>query len=413
MQASTLSEIQQLVEHGLEQRPRYARLAERVASWFIAAILVIAIATAWYWLQQEPSRWLASTIAVLIVTCPCALALATPVALAVSAGRFVEKGVLPLRIQALDDLAKSDLFVFDKTGTLTEGHPALSAVHTTGDFDRQQCLRYAAALSADSEHPLAQALRLNVPQADVRTDTVKNVPGSGISAMIGDQEWRLGKPGFAEQGHRLSSEVTSIIEDCQSSGQLVSLLSNRDGIQAILTFEDPLRCGVQEMLTGLSKTGVDTFAILSGDSRSSVSKLCRRLGIGDCHGGMSPRDKLAWTRGRQQQGHRIAMLGDGINDAPTLAAADVSISFSEASDLANISSDFLILGDDASTLVSARRLARQTRLNIIWNFTWAASYNLVAVPFAAAGYIPPWLAAIGMSASSLIVVLNALRLKRA
>ncbi len=413
MQASTLSEIQQLVEHGLEQRPRYARLTESVASWFVAAILVIAAATAWYWLQVEPSRWLASTIAVLIVTCPCALALATPVALAVSAGRFMEIGVLPLRMQALDDLAKSDLFVFDKTGTLTAGRPALSSVHTTGDLDREQCLRYASALSADSEHPLANAVRQYDQQTVMRADSIDNVPGSGVSAMIDGMEWRLGKPDFAAQGHDLSPEAASIVEDCQSSGQLVSLLSNRVGIQSILTFDDPLRSGAQEMLTGLAKSGVNKFAILSGDSRTSVAELCQHLGISDCHGGMSPRDKLAWTDARQQEGYRIAMFGDGINDAPTLAAADVSISFSEATDLANISSDFLILGDDASVLADARQLARQTRQNIMWNFAWAAGYNLVAVPFAAAGYIPPWLAAIGMSASSLIVVLNALRLKQA
>ena len=412
VQASTLSEIQQLVEHGLEQRPRYARLTERVASWFVAAILVIAAATAWYWLQVEPSRWLASTIAVLIVTCPCALALATPVALTVSAGRFMEIGVLPLRMQALDDLAKSDLFVFDKTGTLTAGRPALSALHTTSKLDREQCLRYASALSADSEHPLANAIRQHDQQAAMPTDSINNIPGSGVTAMIDGMEWRLGKPGFAGQGHDLSPEAASIVEDCQSSGQLVSLLSNRAGIQAILTFDDPLRPGVQEMITGLAQSGVNKFAILSGDSRSSVAKLCPRLGISDCHGSMSPRDKLAWTDARQQEGYRIAMFGDGINDAPTLAAADVSISFSAATDLANISSDFLIMGDDASVLASARQLARQTRHNIMWNFTWAAGYNLVAVPFAAAGYIPPWLAAIGMSASSLIVVINALRLKQ-
>ncbi len=167
------------------------------------------------------------------------------------------------------------------------------------------------------------------------------------------------------------------------------------------------------MLNGLSEAGVQNFSILSGDSYTSVAKLCRGLGISDCHGAQSPRDKLAWTRAQQLQGHRIAMFGDGINDAPTLAAADVSISFSSATDLANVSSDFLILGDDASVLAHARRLAQQTRQNIMQNFAWAAAYNLVAIPFAAAGYIPPWGAAIGMSLSSLIVVMNALRLQTA
>ncbi len=415
MQASTLSEIQQLVEHGLEQRPHYAQLAQHVAGWFIFVILIIAAATAAYWLTVEPANWLPSVIAVLIVTCPCALALATPVALAVSAGRFMEIGVLPLRMQALDDLAKSDFFVFDKTGTLTTGRPVLSVVHTLGEFDRKQCLRYASALSADSEHPLAKALRLNEPDPGLVTVMKKNVPGSGVMAKIDDMQWALGKPSFtveafAMQATELSPDTLSLAEEHQSNGQLVSLLANSHGIQAMLIFDDPLRSGVQEMLTGLTNTGVTNFAVLSGDSSRSVSRLCHQLDIRDCVGDMSPQDKLSWTKNRQQQGFRIVMFGDGINDAPTLATADVSLSFTGATDLANISSDFLILGDDAGVLVDARKLARKTRRNIIQNLIWAAAYNLIAVPFAAAGYIPPWGAAIGMSVSSLIVVMNALRL---
>ena len=413
MQASTLSEIQQLVEQGLEQRPRYARLAEQAASWFVAVILIIASLTAWYWLQVEPQSWLSSTIAVLIVTCPCALALATPVALAVSAGRFIEIGVLPLRMRALDDLAKSDVFVFDKTGTLTVGRPVLNEIHTTGESDRVACLSYAAALSADSEHPVARAVQSYVQASAMDARDKTNVPGSGVSACFDEVEWRLGKPNFATRGQRLATDMQSLIDQSSSSGQLVSLLSNPEGIQAVLTFEDPLRPGIKSMLAGLTRLDARRFTILSGDARQSVAKLCQQLGINECHGGMSPHDKLSWTRQQQQQGYRIAMFGDGINDAPTLAAADVSISFSDATDLANVSSDFLILGDDVGVLVDARRLAQRTRRNILQNFAWAAGYNLLAVPFAAAGYIPPWGAAIGMSLSSLIVVMNALRLQSA
>jgi len=413
IQASTLSEIQQLVEHGLEQRPHYAQLVQHVAGWFILAILVIATATAVYWLAVDPANWLPSVIAVLIVTCPCALAMATPVALAVSAGRFMQMGVLPLRMQALDELAKSDYFVFDKTGTLTAGHPVLSAVHTVAELDRDQCLQFASVLSADSEHPLAKAVQKNIFSFEMVASNKKNVPGSGVLAQIENMQWSLGKPGFEDRAVELSAEVLSLVEDCQSNGQLVSLLSNSHGVQAVLTFDDPLRSGVKEMLTSLANTDVTNFSVLSGDSQRSVLKLCHQLAISECHGGMSPQDKLNWTKTRQQQGHCIAMFGDGINDAPTLAAANVSISFSGATDLANISSDFLILGDDPGVLANARLLARKTRRNILQNLAWAASYNLVAVPFAAAGYIPPWGAAIGMSVSSLIVVINALRLQSA
>ena len=411
LQASTLSEIQQLVESGLEQRPRYARLAEQAASWFVAIILVIATATASYWLQVEPEAWLSNTIAVLIVTCPCALALATPVALAVSAGRFVETGVLPLRMRALDALAKSDIFVFDKTGTLTQGRPVLLDVYPVGGLDYSECLQYASALSADSEHPLAKAIYQQTPEPNIGAASRTNVPGSGVQAQIDGQQWRLGQQTFAAQGHHIQADTMALIEDCRSSGQLVSLLSNPEGVQAVLTFDDPLRPGIIDMLSRLVRLGVKRLAVLSGDSRPSVSRLCQQLGIADCQGGMSPKDKLEWTQALQRGGHRIAMFGDGINDAPTLAAADVSLSFSEATDLANVSSDFIILGDSVDVLADARELAQRTRRNILQNFAWAGGYNLLAVPFAAAGYIPPWGAAIGMSLSSLIVVMNALRLQ--
>jgi Cu2+-exporting ATPase len=411
IQASTLSEIQQMVEHGLEQRPRYARLAEQAASWFVAAVLVIAAVTAWYWMRTDAQAWLPNTIAVLIVTCPCALALATPVALAVSAGRFMQIGVLPLRMQTLDDLARSDMFVFDKTGTLTAGRPVVSSVTTTGSLDREQCLDYAAAMTVDSEHPLARALRASTTEPVVTAAVTQNVPGSGVIARINGSEWRLGKPEFAAQGRKLPADTQDIVDTCRTSGQLLSILSDPDGVQAVITFNDPLRQGTRDMLRRLADLQVRHFAILSGDAGSSVKMLCQELDISECYGGMSPQEKLEWTRKRQRQGHRIAMFGDGINDAPTLAAADVSVSFSAATDLANISSDFLILGDEPAALADARQLAQKTRRNILQNLAWAAGYNLIAVPFAAAGYIPPWGAAIGMSLSSLVVVTNALRLQ--
>ncbi len=412
LQTSAVSKIRQLVERGLEQRPRYAILAEQAAAWFVAVLLLIATATALFWLQTEPSKWLSSTIAVLIVTCPCALALATPVALAVSAGRFIELGVLPLRMRALDALAGSDLFVFDKTGTLTAGQPALAAVMPLGNLQHGEILCYAAALATQSGHPLARALRQVIPVSRIALQQVVNVPGSGIRAQVAGQEWRLGRPQFVASEAALAGPVAAVIETCRTSGQLVALLANAGGIQAVLAFEDPLRPGVEELLAGLEQTGVRQLAILSGDARSAVSRLGKQLGIQDCHAGMSPADKLAWTRNRQRAGHRVAMLGDGINDAPTLAAADVSISFAEGADLANVSSDFLVLGDNAAAVADARRLAQQTRRNILQNFAWALAYNLVAVPVAAAGWLPPWGAALGMACSSLFVVMHALRLQK-
>ena len=412
VQQSAVSEIRQLVERGLELRPRYAELAERVASGFVAVLLLIATATAVYWLQTDPGNWLSSTIAVLIVTCPCALALATPVALAVSAGRFIELGVLPLRMRALDALACCDWFVFDKTGTLTAGQPAVAEVVPVAELDEDSCLRHAAALAAGSAHPLSYALRQRVPQPRLATSEVKNVPGAGIQATIEGVEWRLGKPDFATAGVPCDERTRALIAGARTGGRLVSVLASPAGVQAVLLFEDPLRAGVETLLAGLKDSGVRHFTLLSGDAPDSVQGMGEQLGIEDARGGLSPADKLAWTQAQQAQGRQLAMLGDGINDAPTLAAADVSISFADATDLANSSSDFLILGNDASVIVDSRRLARRTRRNIQQNFAWAGAYNLIAVPFAAAGWIPPWGAAIGMSFSSLIVVMNALRLQK-
>jgi len=411
VQTSAVNEIRRLVERGLEQRPRYALLAERAAGWFVAAVLLIAAATALFWLQTEPARWISSTIAVLIITCPCALALATPVALAVSAGRFIELGVLPLHLRAVDALAHSDCFVFDKTGTLTAGQPAVAAVVTTGSLDRNQCLRHAAALAAHSEHPVARALRRVIPLPRLAVEPLENVPGFGIRALIAGRQWRLGKPAFVLHALPPDPELAALIGQARDRGQLVSLLSNPDGVQAVLTLEDPVRPGVERLLAGLADAGVRRFAMLSGDASATVAKLGRRLGIPECRGDLSARDKLDWTRARQGEGASVAMFGDGLNDAPTLAAADVSISFADATDLANAGSDFLLLGEDPAALADARRLARRTRRTIRQNLAWAAAYNLVAVPFAAAGWIPPWGAAIGMSCSSLFVVMNALRLR--
>jgi Cu2+-exporting ATPase len=279
-------------------------------------------------------------------------------------------------------------------------------------LDEDSCLRHAAALAAESAHPVAHALRQRVPQPRIVTTKVENVPGAGISALIKGREWRFGKPGFAADSRDYDEHTRAIIADGSARGQLVSVLANPEGVQAVLLFEDPLRPGVKAMLAGLQDSGVRHFALLSGDAPDSVQRMAKQLGIADAHGGLSPADKLAWTQAQQAQGRQLAMFGDGINDAPTLAVADVSISFADATDIANSSSDFLILGKDAAVLVDACRLARRTRRNILQNFAWAAAYNLVAVPFAAAGWIPPWGAAIGMSFSSLFVVMNALRLQK-
>ena len=416
-QASAVSEIRRLVDQGLQQRPAYALMAERVAAWFVAALLLVASATALYWLWADPQQWLPNTIAVLIVTCPCALALATPVSLAISAGGFMHLGVLPMRMDGLDALALADTVVFDKTGTLTEGRPAVALVESLQGLSRDGILRYAAALSGVSEHPVARSLRqlaANTSITSMRVSRVDNVPGGGIRADIDGCQWTFGSEAFVFCGDAdIDPALQQRLQALRAAGHTVSLLANEAGVQALLAFSDPLRRGVTGLLKALREQGVRNFTILSGDSAASVTRLADQLGIDDAHGDLSPADKLRWIQRLQQQGRRVAMFGDGINDAPVLAAADVSLSCNDATDLANASSDFLLLGGDLRGLAAARRLARLTRRNIIQNLSWAAAYNLLAIPLAVAGWIPPWGAAIGMSASSLLVVMNALRLQRA
>jgi Cu2+-exporting ATPase len=265
-------------------------------------------------------------------------------------------------------------------------------------------------MSIDSEHPVSRALRQPGHERLSDVDQIQNVPGAGISAQFEGRTWRFGSIAFVEDAS-MTEALKTDMDALRDLGYTVSVLAEEMTVVAVFAFTDPVRKGVQPMLTALQASGVEQFTILSGDTHTSVSRLADQLGIKDAHGSLSPVDKLDWIARRHGEGRRIAMFGDGINDAPALAAADVSISFSDATDIANVSSDFLVLGADASVLAQARELAQRTRRNIMQNFAWAAAYNFTAVPFAAMGLIPPWGAAIGMSLSSLVVVANALRLQ--
>ncbi len=309
---------------------------------------------------------------------------------------------------ALEGLARADVLAFDKTGTLTAGRPSLAAVRTSNDLTEAQSLRIAATLSGLSEHPLAKATRAAAAGAHLPLENGENAPGSGVSGRIGGKRWAFGKPAFvaATLGHPAQETIPA---DLLRAGYSVSVLGNSRGAQALLAFVDELRPGARDLAPSLADLGIAHVALLSGDNRQSVDRLAADLGLGEAQSGLSPQDKLSWLRARQGEGHRVVMIGDGINDAPTLAAADASVSLADATDLAGASSDFLLLNNQLSALAPAIRLARQTRRVIRQNLAWAAAYNLLAVPLAAAGLIPPWAAALGMSASSLLVVLNALR----
>ncbi|MGD8956560.1 MAG: heavy metal translocating P-type ATPase, partial [Chromatiaceae bacterium] len=409
---STVAEIHRLLARGIGDAPRYAILAQRAATWFVAVVLVIAAVTAGAWLWIDPAAALPNTVAVLIVTCPCALALATPVAAAVGVGRLADSGMLAVRSDAIEVLPQCDTFAFDKTGTLTAGELTVEEIAVFGGLETDQARAIAASLEAHSEHPIGRALR-DAWSGDVADVTdLNNDVGQGISGRLDDREWRIGRPGFA-----LFAEVEGCLRDqiaaLQARGQMVVALGGDRGSGALFALSDRIRPGAEELLQSLRAQGVSHIAVLSGDSQVSVDRFANGLAFDEVRGDLTPADKLRWIRDRQRSGARIAMLGDGINDAPTLAGADVSISFAHATELAQVNSGLLVLGGELDVIAEMRRLAEKIRRIIRQNLAWAASYNLLAVPAAALGFIAPWGAAIGMSLSSLLVVLNALRLRGA
>ncbi len=412
VQFSTITQMQKMVSQGLEQSPQTLLMTQWVAKYFTVFIVVIAVVTALGWLWLDPESWLPNTIAVLIITCPCALSLAAPTALSVAAGKFIEKGLLPLNMAKLENLAKSDLLVFDKTGTLTAGVPELIEVKVLGDVSKEDVLQIASALSRQSVHPLSKALVKAYSKEEVRADNIVNYPGAGLVGQVGAEIWKLGNLEFFGSVPDLPEDVEEIISLQQSQGHIITVLGTESKIVALLVFADCLKADVEQTLTLLKAHGLGRMVILSGDAQQNVTVTGQKVGIDEVYGDLKPEEKMAWVRDKQQSGHKVMMVGDGLNDAPVLALADVSISFSSATDLAGNSSDFLVSIGELMPLAKGRILAEKTLSNIRQNLGWALAYNVIAIPLAALGYIPPWGAAIGMSLSSLIVVLNALRLQR-
>lgn len=409
---STMNELARLMDRGLSDKPRLAELAERISAPFVAGVLILAALTAVGWWFYDPGRALPNTIAVLIITCPCALALATPVALAIAAGRFAGLGILPMRMSAIEGLATADTLVLDKTGTLTQGRPRVTEVCMLQGMDEHVARALAARMEQGSEHPIAYALREGIEPL-AQELTVRNTPGQGLETEYGGAVWRLGAPEYALGEGGVAADKRAWLDAQILAGGMAVILSRNGEGRAIFIMHDAVRTGAAEFIQAARGLGLERVVILSGDQPGAVRHLAEQLGIEEYHGGLRPEDKLAWIQKAQAEGARVLMVGDGINDAPTLAAAQVSVSFGAATTLAQLHSDFVLLGTDLRTLAQGILLARITRRNTRQNLAWAAAYNVLAVPFAAFGFITPWIAALGMSLSSLLVVGNALRLRKA
>ncbi len=411
---STLSTIFKLLEKGSSTRFNYTPLTEKFAKWFVWIILTIATLSAIIWYFISPSQILPVTIAVLIVSCPCALALATPVAVSLSSGILANEGILPINMQAMENLAQADTFVFDKTGTLTLGKPILTGevfpVKKTTSKEQQHLLNIAISLEWMSEHPIALAFRHASSVCPYPISHPTNCTGQGIAATLNGEIWKIGKLSFCCPKEPLNARILQQVNHAQLKKQIPVFLSKNDILMGYFLLKDPLRDFASDIVPALKKLGVKHFYILSGDHCANIEPIATEMGIEHFYGSMSPQDKLQWIQLRQSSGHKVVMVGDGINDAPILSAADASISFSEASDLAQINSDFVILGQNINLIPRLYKITKKTHSIIIQNVAWAIMYNIVTIPLAIIGWLPPWGAALGMSLSSFIVITNSLRL---
>jgi P-type Cu2+ transporter len=397
---SLLASIVGLLERTQASRPSITRTADRVASWFVLLTVSLATSAAVFWLFAEPSRALPAALAVLVVTCPCALSLATPAAMAAATTRLARLGLLVTRPDALERLARVDVVIVDKTGTLTCGVPSVEVREVEGEYSRAAVLEIAAALERASEHPIAVAFREYANPA-LLADAVQEMSGWGLQGRVNGTLWRLGTRRFVmELGGSYSNDVDTGI-----------YLGTREGIVATFAVSDGLRPDAAHAVEQLRGMGLQV-AIASGDEQERVNGVARQLGVQDALGRLTPQEKLCLVQQRQAAGTNVLMVGDGINDGPVLAAAAVSCAMGRGSAIAQAAADLLLLNESLTTLAEAIRTARQMRGVIRQNLAWALTYNFAAVPLAAMGWIAPWLAAIGMSMSSLLVVLNAARLTR-
>ncbi len=399
-QDTRLSAIVRLLERAQSEKPRLAELADRVAQWFLITVLIVAALVGLVWWQIDSDRAFWIVLALLVATCPCALSLATPTALTTATGALHRAGLLLTRGHVLEGLNHIDTVIFDKTGTLTEGRLTLRQVVPLGALDSTQCLALAAALENRSEHPIARAFG-RAPQA---AEEVRSEPGKGLQGQVEARTLRIGQADFV---CALSGQIVPAMPS--DSGQWL-LLGDQQGPLAWFGLDDRLRQDAPALLAACRERGWQTL-LLSGDSSPMVASVAAQLGIDDARGGLTPDDKLAVLRQLHAEGRRVLMLGDGVNDVPVLAAADISVAMGSATDLAKTSADAVLLSNRLDSLISAFVMARRTRRIIIENLSWATLYNGLILPFAALGWVTPAWAALGMSLSSLLVVVNALRLQ--
>ncbi len=391
--ATWLAQITHLLQRAQTERPRFQILADRLAGVFILVVLVLASAGAALWWHAGIDHALSVALAVLVASCPCALSLAVPAAIAAAGSRLAAIGVLAARPQVLARLPAVDTVLFDKTGTLTMGELSISEVTVQADVERDTCLALAAALERGLTHPIARAFSA-VPSRLFALGQAQEV-GRGVRGCIDGKDYRLGALDASESQARDGSTLVALYR----------------GEQCLATFKlaSTIRPDAESTLEALRAQGI-AIELLTGDADAPAQDLARQLRIERVRARQTPEQKLARLRELQSQGHVVLAVGDGINDAPFLAAADVSCAMPRGAALTQSRADLLLVGDSLSALAPARRIAALADRRVRQNIAWAVAYNLAVLPLALGGVLLPWMAALGMSLSSLLVVGNALRL---
>ncbi len=423
---TVLSQIVQMVAQAQRSKAPMQRMADVVAGYFVAAVLAISVLTfiAWGLFGPEPS-WvfgLVNAVAVLIIACPCALGLATPMSIMVATGLGATRGVLFRNAAAIENLRKVDTLIVDKTGTLTEGHPIFDRAVPASGFEANEVLRLAASLDQGSEHPLANAIVQAARERGLELDKSENfdsASGIGVRAQVAGHHLALGKGAFMQQLDVSISPMVSQAEAMRSEGASVMFLAVDGKPAGLLAVSDPVKKSTPEALATLKAAGL-RIVMATGDGLTTAKAVGARLGIDEVHGEVKPADKLALVQNLQKEGCIVAMAGDGINDAPALAKADVGVAMGTGTDVAMNSAEITLIKGDLRALATARLLSEATVANMKQNLAFALIYNALAIPVAAGvlypltgGLLSPMIAALTMSLSSVSVIGNALRLKRA
>jgi Cu+-exporting ATPase len=423
---TVLAQVVQLVAQARRSRAPMQRMADRASYWFVLVVLAIALGTlvSWGYLGPEPSWTYAvvNAVAVLIIACPCALGLATPMSIMVATGRAAQSGVLFRDAEAIERLRTIDTLIVDKTGTLTQGKPAFRDMVAVPGYDPGEILRLAASLDQGSEHPLAEAIVAGARARGLvleRATEFESATGIGVRGQVGTRTLALGNAGLMQQ---IGADIVSLQEAAESfrrEGASVLFLAVDGRVAGLIAVADPIKPTTQEAIEDLHRAGL-TLVVATGDGRTTAEAVARRLGIDEVHGEMRPRDKVELVTRFKAEGRRVAMAGDGINDAPALAAADVGIAMGTGTDVAMSSAQVTLVKGDLRGIARARQLSTATVANMKQNLGFALVYNALGVPIAAGVLYPLWgvllspmIAALAMSLSSVSVVGNALRLRKA